>query len=169
MEKGYIHVYTGNGKGKSTAAFGLAVRAVGAGLKVIIIHFLKGQEYSEHSSFRKLGIDYEFYGTKEFIVGEPSEEVRELARNGLKRALKAFEEGYDVVILDEVNVSVYMKVLTVEEVMKVIKAKPDDVELILTGRYAPDEFIEIADLVTEMKEVKHYYQKGIQARRGIEM
>jgi len=169
MEKGYIQVYTGNGKGKSTAAFGLAMRAVGAGLKVIIIQFLKGQKYSEHSSFKKLGIDYELYGTKEFIVGEPSKEAKELAKKGLKRALKAFEEGYDVVILDEVNVSVYMKVFSVEEVMEVIKAKPDNVELILTGRYAPEEFIEVADLVTEMKEIKHYYQKGIQARRGIEM
>ncbi|MCD6450608.1 MAG: cob(I)yrinic acid a,c-diamide adenosyltransferase [Thermotogaceae bacterium] len=169
MKKGYIQVYTGNGKGKSTAAFGLAMRAAGTGFKVIIIQFLKGQEYSEHASFKKLGIDYELYGTKEFIIGEPSEEIKELARKGIKRALKAFEEGYDVVILDEVNVSVHMKVLSVGEVMEVIKAKPEGVELVLTGRYAPEEFIEIADLVTEMKEIKHYYQKGVQARRGIEM
>ncbi len=169
MEKGFVHVYTGNGKGKSTAAFGLAMRARGAGYKVLIIQFLKGQTYSEHSSFEKLGIDYELYGTKEFIVGEPSQEARNLCKMGLKRAKKAFEEGYDLVILDEASVAVYLKAMQLEDLLEVVKSKPEGVELVITGRYAPKELLNLADLVTEMKEVKHYYQKGIQARRGIEM
>ena len=168
MEKGYIQVYTGNGKGKSTASFGLALRAVGAGYRVIIIQFLKGMEYSEHEAFKKLGIDYELYGTKEFVVGEPSERVKKLCREGLERAKKAFKEGYDLVILDEANVAVYMGAMKLEDLMDVVKEKPESVELVITGRYAPEELINIADLVTEMREVKHYYQKGVQARKGVE-
>ncbi len=169
LEKGFVHVYTGNGKGKSTAAFGLAMRAKGAGLKVIIIQFLKGQKYSEHESFERLGIDYELYGTEKFIVGEPGEDVKKLCKEGLERAKRAFQEGYDVVILDEANVAVYLKAMELEDLIDVVKSKPEHVELVITGRYAPQELIELADLVTEMREVKHYYQKGIQARRGIEM
>ncbi len=169
LEKGYIHVYTGNGKGKSTAAFGLALRAIGAGLRVIIIQFLKMKNYSEHSSFEKLGIDYECYGTEDFITGEPPKEVKNLCKKGIERALKAYEEGYDVVILDEANVAVYLKALKLEDLMEVIRKKPENVELVITGRYAPEELLDEADLVTEMKEIKHYYQKGVKARRGIEM
>ncbi len=168
MERGYVQVYTGNGKGKSTAAFGLALRAVGAGYRVIIIQFLKGMEYSEHKAFKKLGIDYELYGTKEFVVGEPSEEVKELCKKGLEKAKEAFKEGYDVVILDEANVAVYMKAMKLEDLMEVVNEKPENVELVITGRYAPEELLEKADLVTEMREVKHYYQKGVQARKGVE-
>ncbi len=169
MKKGYIQVYTGNGKGKSTAAFGLALRAAGAGMKVLIIQFLKGQRYSEHESFEKLGIDYELYGTEEFVVGEPSEKVKRLCRDGLERARRAFKEGYDVVILDEANVAVHLKAMELSDLLKIIDEKPESVELVITGRYAPEEVIERADLVTEMREIKHYYQKGVQARRGIEM
>ena len=168
MDKGYVQVYTGNGKGKSTAAFGLALRSVGAGYKVIIIQFLKGMEYSEHEAFKKLGIDYELYGTKEFVVGEPSEEVKNLCKMGLERAKKAFDEGYDVVILDEANVAVHMKAMELKDLLEVVDEKPENVELVITGRYAPEEIVERADLVTEMKEVKHYYQKGVQARKGVE-
>jgi len=168
LERGYVQVYTGNGKGKSTAAFGLALRAVGAGYRVMIIQFLKGMEYSEHESFKRLGIDYELYGTEEFVVGEPSEEVKELCRRGLERAKKAFEEGYDVVILDEANVAVHLKAMELEDLLDVVRNKPNGVELVITGRYAPKELLEMADLVTEMKEVKHYYQKGVQARKGVE-
>jgi len=168
VEKGYIQVYTGNGKGKSTAAFGLALRAIGAGYKVIVIQFLKGMEYSEHESFKRLGIDYELYGTKEFVVGKPSERVKNLCREGLERARQAFKEGYDVVILDEANVAVYMEAMDLGDLMKVVNEKPENVELVITGRYAPKELVERADLVTEMREVKHYYQKGVQARKGVE-
>ena len=168
MEKGYVQVYTGNGKGKSTAAFGLALRAIGAGYKVIIIQFLKGMEYSEHSAFKRLGIDYELYGTKEFVIGKPSEEVKSLCKKGLERAKKAFKEGYDLVILDEANVAVHMEAMELEDLIKVIDEKPENVELVITGRYAPEELMEKADLVTEMREVKHYYQKGVQARKGVE-
>jgi cob(I)alamin adenosyltransferase len=168
MEKGYVQVYTGNGKGKTTAAFGLALRAIGAGYKVLIIQFLKGMEYSEHKALKKLGIDYELYGTKEFIVGEPSEEVKRLCKEGLERAKRAFNEGYDLIVLDEANVAVYLKAMRLEDLMEVVKAKPENVELVITGRYAPEELLDIADLVTEMREIKHYYQKGVQARKGVE-
>ncbi len=168
MEKGFVQVYTGNGKGKSTAAFGLALRAVGAGYRVMIIQFLKGMEYSEHDSFKRLGIDYELFGTKEFVVGEPSEKVKELCKRGIERAKDAFKEGYDIVILDEANVAVHLKAMEVEDLLEVIREKPSGVELVITGRYAPKEVIEEADLVTEMREVKHYYQKGVEARKGVE-
>ncbi len=168
VERGYVQVYTGNGKGKTTAAFGLAMRARGAGYRVLIIQFLKGMEYSEHGSLKKLGIDYELYGTKEFVVGEPSEEIKELCKKGLERAKKAFDEGYDLVILDEANVAVHLKAMELEDLLDVVRSKPESVELVITGRYAPKELVEIADLVTEMREIKHYYQKGVQARKGVE-
>ena len=168
MDKGYVQVYTGNGKGKSTAAFGLALRAAGAGMKVIIIQFLKGQRYSEHTSFERLGIDYELYGTKEFVVGEPSQKVKDLCKMGIERAKRAFEEGYDIVILDEANVAVYLKALALEDVLNLIKEKPENVELVITARYAPKEIIDSADLVTEMTEIKHPFRTGVKAQPGIE-
>ena len=169
METGYVQVYTGNGKGKSTAAFGLAMRAVGAGYRVLIIQFLKGQRYSEHESFEKLGIDCELYGRPEFVVGEPTEEDKRLCREGLERAKKAFEEGYDLVVLDEACVAVHLKAMELNDLMDVVRSKPSGTELVITGRYAPKELLEVADLVTEMKEIKHYYRNGVRARRGIEM
>ncbi len=169
MERGFVQIYTGNGKGKSTAAFGLALRAVGAGYKVLIIQFLKGQEYSEHVSFKKLGIDFELYGRPEFIVGNPTDEDKKLCSEGLKRAKRAYEEDYDIVILDEACVAVYLGVMKLDDLVDVICKKPPNVELVLTGRYAHERLVELADLVTEMKEVKHYYSKGIIARKGVEM
>ncbi len=169
MKKGYVQVYTGNGKGKSTAAFGLALRAVGAGYRVLIVQFLKGQEYSEHASFKKLGIDFHLYGRPEFIVGEPSDEDRRLCREGLERVRRAYSEGYDVVILDEACVAVHLGAMELDDLMRVVDEKPEGVELVITGRYAPEALLERADLVTEMREVKHYYSKGVLARRGIEM
>ncbi len=172
LEMGYIHVYTGNGKGKTTAAFGLALRAICAGKKVYIGQFIKGMKYSELDAVKYLpNLKIEQYGRNCFIKNKPTQEDIELARNGLNKIKKVIENGmYDIVILDEVNVAVYYNLFTANDVIDVISKIPKerDIEIILTGRYAPQEFIEIADLVTEMKEIKHYYQKGVMARKGIE-
>lgn len=169
-EMGYVHVYTGNGKGKTTAALGLALRAVCAGKRVYMGQFIKGMEYSELKAVEYLPrLVIEQYGRGCFIRGAPDEKDVKLAKLGLSKAAEAIRSGaYDLVILDEINVAVYHGLLEAQEVIEVIANRPSDVEIILTGRYAPTEFIEIADLVTEMTEVKHYYTKGVQARKGIE-
>ncbi len=169
--RGYVQVYTGNGKGKTTAAFGLALRAAGAGLKVYIGQFLKKGEYSELNSINRFKdlIKVEQFGGKRYIGQEIKEEDRELAKKGFKKIKEVIFSGeYDVVILDEINVALYYKLLSEEDLIDLIKNKPSDVELVLTGRYASSQIIEIADLVTEMKEIKHYFSKGIKARTGIE-
>lgn len=169
--KGYIQVYTGNGKGKTTAAFGQALRAVGAGLNVFIGQFVKGKTYNENQAVSKYlnNITVQQYGLGCFIVDAPTDDDIKAAQKGLKEMRKIIQKGnYDIVVMDEVNIALYFKLINVDEIVELMKIKPDHVELILTGRYAPDEIIEIADLVTEMKEVKHYYQEGIEAREGIE-
>jgi len=169
--KGYIQVYTGNGKGKTTAAFGQALRAEGAGLKVFIGQFVKGKTYSENIAITRnlKNITIKQYGLGCFIVNTPTESDIRAARKGLEDMRKIIQNGnHDVVIMDEVNIALYYKLFEVDELIELMKSKPDHVELILTGRYAPQEIIDIADLVTEMKEVKHYYQAGTQAREGIE-
>lgn len=170
MDKGYIHIYTGNGKGKTTAAFGLALRAVCAGKKVFIGQFVKGMKYSETKVEEILqNIEIQQFGRSCFIDREPTQEDIQLAKDGLKKGEEVLSSGeYDVVILDEINIALYFRLFTVDEVMEVLNKKKPNVEVILTGRYAPKELIEIADLVTEMKEIKHYYQKGVKARKGIE-
>jgi cob(I)alamin adenosyltransferase len=170
--KGYIQVYTGNGKGKTTAAFGQALRAQGAGLKVFIGQFVKGKTYNENEAISKYlkNITVKQYGLGCFIVDAPTDKDMMAAQKGLVEIKKVIHSGkYDMVIMDEVNIALYYKLFDIDEIVELMKSKPDQVELILTGRYAPDEIIEMADLVTEMKEVKHYYQKGIQARKGIEL
>ena len=169
--KGFVHVYTGNGKGKTTAAFGLTLRACGAGLKVFIGQFIKGQTYHENIAVQKYlkNIEVKQYGLDCFIIKTPTAEDIYAARKGLEEMKKIILDGkYDVVVMDEVNIALHYKLFTVEELLRVIENKPKHVELVLTGRYAPTEIIEVADLVTEMKEVKHYYQQGIEARDGIE-
>jgi len=169
--KGYIQVYTGNGKGKTTAAFGQALRAEGAGLKVFIGQFVKGKTYNENNAVAKYlkHTTVKQYGLGCFIVNTPTEADISAARKGLEQMWKAIQNGkYDVVIMDEVNIALYYKLFEIDELIELMKSKPDHVELILTGRYAPKEIIDVADLVTEMKEVKHYYQDGVQAREGIE-
>ena len=171
MMKGYIHVYTGNGKGKTTAAFGLALRAEGAGLKVFIGQFVKGKTYNENVAAQKYlkNIEVKQYGLGCFIIKTPTTEDINAARKGLEEMGKNILSGkYDVVVMDEVTIALHYKLFTVEELLEIIKNKPEHVELVLTGRYAPTEIIEVADLVTEMKEVKHYYQQGVEAREGIE-
>ncbi|MBN1913438.1 MAG: cob(I)yrinic acid a,c-diamide adenosyltransferase [Candidatus Omnitrophica bacterium] len=165
-----IQVYTGKGKGKTTAALGLAIRAAGAGLKVYICQFLKGGKCSELASLKKFKhIKIERFGNDCF-VRRPAQEkdIREASR-GLKSAARAiFKKYYDVVILDEICVAIKLKLLKPQDVIGIIKKSPSKTELILTGRGASKEIIKAADLVSDIKEKKHYYRKGVKARRGIE-
>jgi cob(I)alamin adenosyltransferase len=169
--KGYIQVYTGNGKGKTTAAFGLAMRAVGASMKVFIAQFVKGKMYSEIRTSQQYlpAIVIKQYGLGCFIEKVPTKKDILAARKGLEEVKQIIsKEEYDLVILDEVFIALFYQLFSVQELIKMIKTKPAKLELVLTGRYAPKEIIEIADLVTEMKEIKHYYNQGIEAREGIE-
>jgi len=170
--QGLIQVYTGDGKGKTTAALGLALRAAGAGLKVFIGQFLKGAEYSEIKALRQLapGIEIKQYGRRCFIKDKPDEEDIRLAQNGLREMESVIQSGdYNLVILDEANIAVYYNLFSVDELLKVVQNRPKQVEIVITGRNADSRIIAAADLVTEMREIKHYYQKGIAARLGIEM
>jgi cob(I)alamin adenosyltransferase len=169
--KGYIQVYTGNGKGKTTAAFGLALRAVGAGFRVYIAQFVKGIDYSELNSVKRLSdfITLRQYGLGFFVNREPDEEDVRAAREGLKEVREIMCSGmYDLVILDEANIATYYDLFSVEDLLDFMRAKPEKVELVITGRRADPRIIEAADLVTEMKEIKHYYANGVEARIGIE-
>jgi len=172
LEKGLVQVYTGNGKGKSSAAFGLALRAIGRGLKVYIIQFIKGGfDYGELYIVDKLpNLTLKAFGRGKFVTQKPAEKVDvEFAEEAMALAEEIVKSGeYDIVILDEINVALNLKLIKIEKALELIKNKPKHVELVLTGRYAPNEIIEAADLVTEMKEVKHPYNKGFQARKGIE-
>lgn len=170
MSKGYIHVYTGNGKGKTTAALGLAVRGIGAGKKVYIGQFVKGMRYSEVEVMEKLpNLEIHQLGLDCFIDKEPEQKDIEAAKEGLEICGEILRNGeFDIVILDEITIALYFKLFSVEDVLKIIKGRDPRVEVVLTGRYAPEELIEAADLVTEMKEIKHYYSKGIESREGID-
>ncbi len=168
--KGYIHLYTGNGKGKTTAAMGLALRAAGAGKKIFIAQFVKGMHYSELDSVKNIpSIELQQFGLDCFIKCEPTQQDIDAAKNGFKIvAKKILQNKYDFVILDEICIALYYKLLNIDEVVKLLKNKPLEMEIVLTGRYAPEELYEIADLVTEMKEIKHYFHIGVEARKGIE-
>jgi cob(I)alamin adenosyltransferase len=173
LKQGFIQIYTGNGKGKSTAALGQAVRAAGFGLKTYIAQFMKEYPYNELNSLKKLSewITIEQFGGDDFVYKKepPGEEELAKAKKGLQTAKEKMLSGeYDLIILDEAIVAIYFKLIETKDLVEFIKIKPENVELILTGRYCPEELIELADLVTEMKEVKHYYQKGITSRKGIE-
>jgi cob(I)alamin adenosyltransferase len=168
--RGYIQVYTGSGKGKTTAAIGLSLRALGAGMKVFFAQFIKGARYSEIEIISKLeGLTHKQYGLGCFLMRAPSEEDRAAARQGLEETRAAMKSGlYQLVILDEANVAASLGVIKASDLTSLAMEKPDGVELVFTGRNAPQELIDMADLVTEMREVKHYYSKGVKARRGIE-
>jgi cob(I)alamin adenosyltransferase len=170
--KGYVHVYTGNGKGKTTAALGLAMRAAGAGLKVYIAQFVKGMKYNEINTLEKKlndEITVKQYGRSCFIYRDPDEEDVRAAQEGLREVKKIMDSGdYDMIILDEANIATHYNLFSVDDLLDLIHSKPEKVELIITGRFADSKIIEAADLVTEMKEVKHYYQKGVEARDGVE-
>ena len=170
--KGLVQVFTGNGKGKTTAALGTILRAAGHGLRIFIVFFMKGDyDYGEFSTLSRLPhVDMASFGFRHLTdpANIKPEEV-EQAKLALSAAREAVLSGnYDLVVLDEVNVALGFKLIELDEVVKLIKDKPPDVELILTGRYADTRLIEMADLVTEMVKVKHPFDKGIKARRGIE-
>lgn len=173
LEKGYIQVYTGNCKGKTTAALGLALRAVGRGLKVYMIQFMKGGgPYGEHLAAELLAPLLTIIPTGRagwIDKDNPAEDDRRLAAEAMVLARQALTSGgFDIVILDEINGAVGFGLLSVEEVLDLMRSKPSRVELILTGRNADERIIEAADLVTEMREIKHYYKNGVPARIGIE-
>ena len=173
LPKGYIQVYTGNGKGKTTAALGQALRAAGRGLRTLIVMLMKDFAYGELKSLNQWDqwIRLEQYGNDRFVFRKqpPGDEDIQAAKIAVKRAREAMLSGrYDLVILDEVCVAIHFGLLEAKEVVSLLKEKPPAVELILTGRYCPDELMAKADLVTEMQEIKHYYQNGVIARKGIE-
>lgn len=192
MRKGYIEVYTGDGKGKTTAAIGLAVRAIGAGMKVCIIQFMKSLAYSEQKVLQKLpGITLITVGKPYFIAkegmltpeqlkawgnavtvypaGHPPEEYRKMILGGIDKAVSALQSGsYDVVILDEYNMASWYDLATDEDTKRILDARRPETELVFTGRNAPKIILDAADLITEMKKIRHYYDKGVQNRLGIE-
>ena len=171
MRRGFIQVYTGNGKGKTSAAIGLAIRAAGAGLRILFVQFVKGMKYNEIDALKRFSdcISVHQYGTGCFIKNKPQDEDIEIARTGLLEVQSELLNGqYDLVILDEANIAIHFGLFKVEELLKVIASRKPECEIVITGRCAPKELIDAADLVTEMKEIKHYYNKGIQARDGIE-
>lgn len=168
--QGYIHLYTGNGKGKTTAAIGLAVRAAGAGKKVFIAQFVKGLHYSELEAIKRFPeVEIRQYGLDCFIVNQPTARDISAARNGLQEvALIIAGNHFDVVVLDEICIALHYHLFEVEELISILNARPFEMEIVMTGRYAPLRLFEVADLITEMKELKHYYTKGVEARKGIE-
>ncbi|NJE85335.1 cob(I)yrinic acid a,c-diamide adenosyltransferase [Thermococcus sp. CX2] len=167
---GLVHIYTGNGKGKTTAAFGLAVRMLGSGGRVIILQFMKAPGvYGEQKKIAECGAVIESFGLPKFVHGKPEPDDIEAAKKALQRAKEVISSGeWDLVILDELCVALGFGMLDVEEVRELIKSKAPHTELVLTGRYCPEELFELADYVTEMREIKHPYQEGILARRGVE-
>jgi cob(I)alamin adenosyltransferase len=173
LGRGYIHIYTGDGKGKTTAALGLALRAAGSGLKTCFVQFMKGQHYSELESVKMLQglVTIEQYGHPTFcrITDPPDPEDVERAVRALGRLHEIMNaHGCDVLVADEIVTAMKFGFLSEDDVLGLMQNKPEGMELILTGRGATERLVEAADLVTEMHEVRHYYRKGIEARQGIE-
>lgn len=171
MKKGFIHVYTGSGKGKTTASLGLGLRAVGAGFKVHMVQFMKGRRYSEIDGIDQLSnFSVSQHGRDEFVNKKNPEQIDiDMAQEGFKYAKKIINDNkFDIIVLDEINVAVDFNLIELSDVLTLMKEKPDHLELILTGRYAHEDIIKNADLVTEMIEIKHPYQKGILSRKGID-
>lgn len=176
MRKGLIQVYTGDGKGKTTAAIGQAIRARGRGCKVLLVHFLKGERGSgEVNVLRKVGVKVLFWGNiygKELLRKTPVENIEKIREEGrlfLQELIKkSREESYDFLILDEINTALYRKLIEEKTVLDILQHKPVSLEVILTGRGAPSSIISLAHLVTEMGKVKHPYDQGIKARKGVE-
>ena len=169
--KGYVQVYTGNGKGKTTAAFGLALRAAGAGLRVYIAQFAKGMCYSELEALARFSdlITIQQYGRDCFVGPDLSEQDIQAAQQGLAQVREhVTDTHWDVVILDEATIATQLGLFSVDELLDLIDTKPDSTEIIITGRHADPRITARADLVTEMREVKHYYAAGVWARPGIE-
>ncbi len=171
MRRGYVQVYTGNGKGKTTAAFGLALRAAGAGLKVFIVQFIKKKRCSEHKMLERFGdlITIRQYGRGFLLKRRANRSDIKEVQSGLEEVRGAVaSKRYDVVILDEANVAVHCRLMSADDLLELMAAKPRNMEMIITGRYADPKVIQMADLVTEMREIKHYRKKGVKARAGME-
>ena len=170
--RGLVIVITGNGKGKTTAAFGQALRAVGQGYKVLVVQFMKGRKYGEFIAAEKCLplLTIHRFGLDSFVMRDsPAAVDIELAMQGLEFAKKAITGGkYNMIILDEINVAVDFKLIDLKQIVEMIKNKPPALDLILTGRYAAKEIIKLADTVSEVKEIKHHYSAGIKDRAGIE-
>jgi len=166
-----LHIYTGNGKGKTTASLGLGLRAVGAGKKVLLIQFLKDGKSSEIKVIKKIkNFDFKTFGRKGFVNKDNLlKKDFDLAMQGFNFVQKVIKsKKYDLMILDEINVANYFGLIKTEDLIDLIKKIPSKTELILTGRKASKKLIQLADLVTGMKEIKHYYTKNIKPRKGIE-
>ncbi len=171
MAKGRLYVFTGNGKGKTTAALGLAIRAAGAGKRVFIAQFAKQGRYSEIEALNRLfdAITVEQFGTGRFVGRQPRPSDIEAAGKALARVKQVLAgKDYQMVIMDEAAVAVQLGLLAVDDLCEVAVNRPERMDLVITGRYAPERIVEQADVATEMKARKHYYQKGVQARVGIE-
>ncbi len=167
----YVHVYTGQGKGKTTACLGLVLRALGAGWRVLFAQFLKNDEYSEIKALKRFvpQVEVRQFGSGRFVRGRPTEEDIRLAERGLHDVEQdMISSRFDMIVLDEINVAIHFGLVSLQRVLSFLEKRPKDMELVLTGRWAPNELIEQADLVTEMKEVKHYFRNGVAAREGIE-
>ena len=170
IQRGYIQLYTGDGKGKTTAAIGLAIRAAGAGKSVFIAQFVKGMYYAELDILKMIpSIRLKQYGRKCFIKDEPAPEDIRAARRGMKEVDAMVKNNEcDLLILDEITIALFYELIPVEHVVDLLRNKPVAMEIVLTGRSASPELVKFADLVTEMKEIKHYYRQGVEARAGIE-
>ena len=176
MEKdGLTIVYTGKGKGKTTAALGIALRATGYAKKICMIQFIKGScHYGEMYSSKRLEPEFEMVAIGKGFVGimddkSSKEEHEQIAKEAIKISTEKIQSGkYDIIILDEINYAINLGLVKIEDVLNLIKSKPLELDLILTGNYAKDEIIELADLVTEMREIKHPFQQGIKAKKGID-
>lgn len=172
MEKGYIQVYTGNGKGKTTASLGLTLRAAGAGFKVLIVQFMKQGHYSELKALERFDdlVTIKQFGAGGWVKGKPSDEEMVRAREGFALLQDAMETGaYDVVVAEEANTAMKYGLIGLEEMLELMANKPEATELVITGRYAHEEVMEKADLVSEIQPVKHYFkEQGVTARVGIE-
>ena len=171
VERGLVQVYTGDGKGKTTAALGLALRACGCGLRVFLAQFAKGRPTGELSALARLAdlVTVRQYGRESFLVGEPGAEDLRLARAGWQEVCRVAAGGeHDLLILDEIGIALHYGLVSTSEVLDLVADKPAGLELVLTGRRMPPEILERADLVTEMRQVKHYHERGVPARKGIE-
>ncbi len=177
MKQGYTQIYTGNGKGKTTASMGLAVRALGAGLSVYFTQFTKKGKYSEIKALEDMAaalfsgkLKVEQFGVIRKVLSPFTDRDKEAAEKGLEKIREAMDSGmYDLIITDELNIAVHYKLVDKNEVIDLIKTKPESTELVITGRYADPDVLKAADLVTEMCEEKHYANEGVPARKGIEM
>ena len=173
MKKGYIQIYTGNGKGKTTAAMGLALRAAGHGYKVRIVQFLKGGVTGELESLKKLETVklYRVTDAERYIwdlTAEQKSDMQHRSKQMLDKARAWFGEGIDILILDEIMAAVQYDIVSLSDVLSLLDARPDSCEVVLTGRDAPDELAQRAHLITEMRDVRHYFDDGVPARKGIE-